>query len=139
MLNQLTYKPPLPKDYAGSILTALSIYTQDKTLAERLVRQQGLKIVTVYLGLNNINNRKGSAVVLLNCLRHLPGNEEVGDFITSLLFVSRLLFMYALANTGWKTIRCGSSAQSWRSTAALLSSTNEISSSRLWKQESSRS
>jgi len=93
ILAQLTYNPPTVKNYAGSILAVLSLYTQDRTLTERLVRQQGLRIVFTYLGLNNINNRKGGAMVLLNCLKHLPGSVEVGAFMTSLLFNSRLLYM----------------------------------------------
>jgi hypothetical protein len=93
MLTQLTYNAPNMKYYIGSILAVLSQYTQDRTLAERFVRQQGLKIVFVYLGLNSINNRKGSAVVILNCLRHLPRSTEVSGLITGLLFNSRMVYM----------------------------------------------
>ena len=93
MLIQLTYYPPTIKNYAGSILALLSFYTQDRTLTERLVRQQGLKTVFVYLGLNNVNNRKSAAIVLLNCMKHLLRSVEVGGLVTSVLFNSRLLYM----------------------------------------------
>lgn len=93
MLAQLTYSPPNAKNYAGNILVALSLYTQDRMLAERFANKQGIKVVFGYLALNNINNRKGASVILLNCSQYLSQHTEMMGLAASLLFTSRLLYM----------------------------------------------
>jgi hypothetical protein len=53
------------------VLSIFSLYTHDKTLSERFLRQNGLKEVFSHLGINNMYNRKLAAVITLNCIKNI--------------------------------------------------------------------